>query len=90
MTRRTLWIDALAKEKEFEAEDGTHLVKRSEYRRWGHVAKPLEHAGCPSCGTALFDRLTMIFKVRQDQSLELVEYHLNSSPSLEEPQSPES
>ena len=87
MTRRTLWLDDLAEEKEVLGKDGARMMKRTEYRRWGHVAKPLEEAGCPSCGTALFDRLTMVFKMRQDQTLELVEYHLNSSTNLEELQS---
>jgi hypothetical protein len=83
MSKETLWIRELEERGEGERPDGARAIAVAEYRRWGDVGKTHEEAGCPRCGTALYDRLSRIQYEGPSPDEVSLEWHLDSANELE-------
>src|SRR6266480_6329542 len=79
----SLWIRSETEYGWMLFRSGTIMAVQNEYRKWGHVHKPLKKHGCAHCGKPLFDRLTHIIWMDKDGNRQ-EEHHLNSGLTVEE------
>ena len=87
MPRRSSWLDDLKEEFDDRLPDGTAVRVVIEYRPWTAFDKPHEKPGCPKCGELLYDRLTHVYYIIEQegrQSLAPRDYHLDSGHDLDE------